>query len=132
MSTSAQYASTPNFGIVAIATANTAKDGTGTLGTVLTAGATGSRIDGICIKAKATTTAGAIRLFVHDGTTAFLLTEIPVIAVTSSATSPSFEAQINNNTMSQLFPITLPTGYSLRASTNNAEGFNVMAQGGNF
>ena len=132
MSVNAQFAATPNYGIVAISTANTAKDGTGTLGTVLTAGSTGSRIDGICIKATVTTTSGAIRLFIHNGTTAFLLTEIPVIAVTSSATATSFEAQLNGSTMSQLFPITLPTGYSLRASTNNAESFNIMAQGGNF
>lgn len=132
MSAVAQYASVPNFGIVNISTANTAKDGTGTIGTVLTAGASGSRIDGVAIKAQVTTTAGAIRLFIHNGTTAFLLTEIAVTAQTSSATSNSWEAQLNTNTMSQLFPIIIPTGYSLRASTNNAESFNVMAFGGNF
>jgi len=132
MSAVAQYAATPNFGIVNIATANTNKDGTGTIGTVLTAGASGSRIDGVNIKAQATTTAGTIRLFVHNGTTAFLLTEIPVLAQTSSATSNSWEWQGNTNTLTNIFPIILQTGFSLRASTNNAESFNVMANGGNF
>ena len=132
MAAIASYAATPNLGIVNIATANTAKDGTGTIGTVLTAGASGSRIDGVDIKARVTTTAGAIRLFIHDGTTAFLLTEIPVVALTSSATAAAWEWQGNTNTMSNLFPIILPTGYSLRASTNNAESFNVFALGGNF
>lgn len=132
MSTTAQYASTPRQAIAAIATANTAKDGTGTLGTVFTAGASGSRIDAINIKATVTTTAGMVRLFVHNGTSAFLLTEVPVIAVTSSATAPSFEVQLNTNTMTQILPLILPTGYSLRASTNNAENFNVLAQGGDF
>ena len=132
MSTTAQYASTPRQAIAAIATANTAKDGTGTLGTVFTAGASGSRIDAINIKATVTTTAGMVRLFVHNGTSAFLLTEVSVIAVTSSATAPSWEAQMNTNTMTQILPLLLPTGYSLRASTNNAENFNVLAQGGDF
>ena len=132
MATQAQYASTPNTGIGQISTANTNRDGTGTIGTVLTAGASGSRIDAIDIKATGTTTAGMIRLFVHNGTTAYLLTEVPVLAITPSSTTPSWEAQLNTNSMSQVLPIILPTGYSLRAATNNAETFNVIAVGGNF
>lgn len=132
MSTTANYAATPNLGIAAISTANTNRDGTGTIGTVLTAGASGSRVDAVMLKATGTTTAGMIRLFIHNGTTAYLLNEIPVLANTPSSTAPAWEVQMNSSTMSQLFPIILPTGYSLRASTNNAENFNVMAQGGDF
>jgi len=115
-----------------ISTANTARDGTGTIGTIFTAGASGSRIDTVALKATATTTAGMIRLFIHDGTTARLLTEVPVVAVTPSGTLPSWEAQLTTNSMSQVLPIILPTGYSLRAATNNAETFNVIAEGGDF
>jgi len=132
MSTSPQYASTPRCGIGQVATANTNRDGTGTLATILTAGASGSRIDAINLKAVATTTAGMIRLFIHDGTNARLLTELPVLALTPSATLPSWEAQITTNNMSQVLPIILPTGYSLRAATNNAETFNLLAFGGDF
>lgn len=132
MSATANYAYTPRQGIVSILTANTAKDGTGTIATVFIAGASGSRIDQVAIKATVTTTAGTVRLFIHNGTAAFLLTEIPVVAQTSSATTTSYEAQLNTNNMSQLFPIILPTGYSLRAATNNAENFTVFAQGGDF
>lgn len=132
MSTSPQYASTPRCGIGQVATANTNLDGTGTLATILTAGASGSRIDAINLKAVATTTAGMIRLFIHDGTNARLLTELPVLALTPSATLPSWEAQITTNNMSQILPIILPTGYSLRASTHNTETFNVIAIGGDF
>ena len=132
MSTTANYAATPNLGIAAISTANTNRDGTGTIGTVLTAGASGSRIDAVMLKATGTTTAGMIRLFVHNGTTAYLLNEIPVLANTPSSTAPAWEVQMNSSTMSQLFPIILPTGFSLRASTNNAETFNVLAVGGDF
>jgi hypothetical protein len=73
-----------------------------------------------------------IRLFIHDGANARLLSEVPVIAITPSGTLPSWESQLNINTMSQILPLLLPTGYSLRAATNNAETFNVIAQGGDF
>lgn len=132
MSTAANYASTPKCGIGQISTANTNRDGTGTIGTIFTAGASGSRIDAINIKATGTTTAGMIRLFIHDGANARLLTEVPVIAITPSGTLPSWEAQLNTNTMTQVLPLVLPTGYSLRAATNNAETFNVIALGGDF
>lgn len=132
MATQAQYASVPKVGVGQISTANTARDGTGTIGTVFTAGSNGSRIDMIDVQATTTTTAGMVRLFVHNGTNAILLGEVPVQANTPSATNPAFNALLNTNTMSQLLPIVLPTGWSLRASTNNAEAFNVIAFGGDF
>lgn len=132
MATQAQYASVPKVGVGQISTANTNRDGTGTIGTVFTAGSNGSRIDMIDLQATATTTAGMIRLFVHDGTNAILIGELPVTAVTPSGTLPAWTAQLNTNTMTQLLPITIPTGWSLRASTNNAEAFNIVAFGGDF
>ena len=132
MSTSAQYASVPKCGIGQVSVANTNRDGTGTIGTIFSAGANGSRIDAIDLKAVDTTTAGMVRLFIHDGVNARLLTEVPVTAITPSGTLPSWEAQLNTNTMTQVLPLVLPTGYSLRAATNNAETFNVIALGGDF
>ena len=132
MATQAQYASVPKVGVGQISTANTNRDGTGTIGTVFTAGSNGSRIDMIDLQATATTTAGMIRLFVHNGTNAILIGELPVTAVTPSGTLPAWSAQLNTNTMTQLLPITIPTGWSLRASTNNAEAFNIVAFGGDF
>lgn len=126
------YAAAPKTGLVTISTANTARDGTGTIGTVLTAPASGSRIDGVDIQATGTTTAGMIRLFVHNGTTAFLLTEIPVVATTPSATIPAWSVQIGSQNNLN-FPLILGSGFSLRASTNNAESFNVITtQAGDF
>jgi len=132
MANQAQYVNTPKMGVGQVSTANTNRDGTGTIATIFTAGSSGSRIDAINLKAVGTTTAGMIRLFIHDGTNARLLTEVPVTALTPSATVPAWEAQLNTNTMTQVLPIILPTGYSLRASTNNAETFNVIAAGGDF
>ena len=132
MAIQANYAAVPKCGVGQVSTANANRDGTGTLATVFTAGTNGSRIDAINLKATGTTTAGMIRLFIHDGLNARLLTEVPVTALTPSGTLPAWEAQLNTNSMSQVLPIILPTGYSLRASTNNAETFNVLAMGGDF
>ena len=132
MAAQAQYAATPRCGVGQVSVANTNRDGTGTIVTVFSAGASGSRINAIDLKAVGTTTAGMIRLFIHDGTNARLLTEVPVTAITPSGTLPSWEAQLNTNTMTQVLPLVLPTGYSLRAATNNAETFNVIALGGDF
>jgi hypothetical protein len=132
MAITAQYAAVPKIGIVAISTANTGRDGTGTLGTVFTAAASGSRIDALDIQATGTTTTGMIRLFVHNGTTAFLLTEVPVLGLTPGASSPAWSAQLNSNNNFN-FPLVLATGFSLRASTNNAETFNLITtQAGDF
>lgn len=132
MANNPSYAAAPRCAVGQVSAANTARDGTGTIATIFTAGASGSRIDAINLKAVSTTTAGMIRLFIHDGTNARLLTELPVVAVTPGASSPSWEAQLNANSMSQVLPIILPTGYSLRASTEKAEVFNVISIGGDF
>ena len=132
MSSVPQYAGTPNCGIGQVSVANPNRDGTGTIATILTAGAAGSRVDAIDLKAVGITTAGMIRLFINNGVTSRLLTEVMVNAITPSSNIPSWESQLNTNTMSQVLPLILPAGYSLRASTHNAEVFNVVALGGDF
>lgn len=120
MSTSSNYAATPRTAVAQVTTANTARDGTGTLATVFTAGASGSRIDDIAITATGTTTAGMVRLFLHDGTNARLWREVAVIAITPSATVSPFSSLLGS------LALVLQTGWSLRASTHNAETFNVL------
>ena len=120
MSSSAQYAATPKTAVAQVSTANTARDGTGTLATVFTAGTSGSRIDDIAIIATGTTTAGMVRLFLHDGTNARLWREVAVSAITPSATVSPFSSLLGS------LALVLQTGWSLRASTHNAETFNVL------
>jgi hypothetical protein len=120
MSIASNYAATPRTAVAQATTANTARDGTGTLATVFTAGASGSRIDDIAITATGTTTAGMVRLFLHDGTTARLWREVAVSAITPSATVSPFSSLLGN------LALVLQTGWSLRASTHNAETFNVL------
>lgn len=132
MATRPAYAATPRCAIAQAVTANTNRDGTGTIATVFTAGASGSRIDAISIKAVGATTAGMIRLFVHDGAAARLLTEVGVFAKTPSATIDSEETHLSLGNLSQILPLILPTGYSLRASTEKTETFNILAFGGDY
>lgn len=127
MATTAQYASTVKTAVAQVSTANTARDGTGTIVTVLTAGTNGTRIDDIVITATGTTTAGMVRLFLHDGTNARLWKEVSVSAITPSGTVAAFTSTLSSQAL------ILQTGWSLRASTNNAETFNIsVTRAGDF
>ena len=127
MATTAQFVATPKVGLATISTANTSLTGSGTLGIVFSAGANGTRIERCVVKATGTTTAGMVRLFIHNGVAATLLTEIPVAPVTPSGTLPAFETTL-------VFDggLVIPTGYSLCAATHNAESFQLTALGGDF
>ena len=120
MATSAQYASTVRAAAAQVTTANTNRNGTGAIVTVFTAGSSGSRIDDISIDAVATTTAGVVRLFINDGTTSYLWQEILVTATTPSTTIAVWSSTLLNQAL------VIPSGWSLRASTNNTETFNIL------
>jgi len=133
MSASAQYASTPKFGSATLTTADTSLTAPTTVGTIVTAGASGTRIDYIDIQGVATTVAGLINLFVYDGTTYVLWQPVPVHAVTSSTTATALVTRLSSNGNANIMPLTLPTGYSLRAAASVAQtGIRVTAYGGDF
>lgn len=116
--------------VATISTANTNRDGSGTLGTIFTAGSDGSLIDHVDVQAIGTTTAGVVRLFIHNGSAAFLWKEILVSAITPSTTIEAFRASVDCSKPENR--LVLPDGWSLRASTHNAESFNVHALGADF
>lgn len=123
MASSPNYAASPSNGALAqISTANTARDGTGTLGTVFMAGASGGRIDKLLIQATGTTTAGMVRLFLDNGVGAIrMVKEVPVLAITPSATIPAWQAEVTFD-----IGLELQANAILKASTHNAESFNVI------
>lgn len=121
MATAAQYAATARTAVAQVTTANTNRNGTGTIVTVFTGGTSGSRIDDISIVATGTTTAGVVRLFLNDGTTSYLWQEILVTAITPSTTVQVFSYTLLNQAL-----ILASSSWSLRASTNNAETFNIL------
>lgn len=133
MSTSAQYASIPKVGSALLTTADTSLTAPTTVGTVFTAGSSGSRIDYIEVQGVATTVAGLVNLFIYDGTNYILWQQIPVQAITSSTTVPAFGANLSSNGNANVMPLTIPTGYSLRATVTTAQtGVRVTAYGGDF
>jgi hypothetical protein len=126
-------ANTPNFAstplapdLIQISTANTNRDGTGTLGTFVTGTAGGIVIEQITITATGTTTAGMIRFFlsVDGGTNKRLIYEQQVSAQIPSATVPAFS--IESVPLNGL--VLLTTNTILYVSTEKAETFNVLAQ----
>ena len=133
MSATAQYASTPVFGAALLTTADTSLTAPTTVGTVLTAGASGTRIDFIEVMGVDTTVSGIVNLFIYDGTTYTLWQQIPVLPVTISTTAISFSSVTATNNSPNVMPMIIPTGYSLRATTTIAQtGVKVIAYGGNF
>jgi hypothetical protein len=121
---------TPVLGAVQISTANANRDGNGTLGTVVTGGAYGTRISRITIKAQVTTTAGMVRLFIEDSMgSKFLWKEILVTAITASATVAAFESIID---LTDDYALVLPVNYILKASTEKAELFSITVNGGSY
>lgn len=118
---------TANTAMATVSVANPNLDSTGTLATVLTGAANGTTIQSIVIKATGNTTDGMVRLFIFNPTTGFtrLFMEIPVPAITKSATDHSFSHRIDFGGKG----FALKSGFTLRASTEKAETFNVIAEG---
>lgn len=120
MAAETQY--TANTGMETISTANSNLDGTGTLSSAIVTGASnGTLIKTVTIKAQANTTQGMVRLFIYDGSNTKLLTEIEIPAVIKAATDPAFETTLTIN-------YSLKSGWVLKASTEKAETFNVIAE----
>jgi hypothetical protein len=124
MATSPSFAVTPRIGATNVATANTNRDGTGTVATLITGAATGTRVAEIVVQARVTTTAGMVRLFLYDGTTYRFFDEIAVAAATVSAT-------VKGTRVSALYNnLILPSAsWSLVVATHNAESIDVVALG---
>lgn len=131
------FVNLPNLGTTLsaarISTANTNRDGTGTLATLLTGGASGTRIERVNVKAISTTTAGVVRLYIADnqGTPNIrLVAELLVTAITPSTTVKTWEGELVRTDGQPLFLI--PAGWTLRASTHNAESFDALVTAGDF
>jgi len=125
MATAPKFTSTARYAGVVVSTANTNRDGTGTLVDVMTGVVAGTKVFEVVVQATVTTTAGMIRLYIYDGTNTRLFDEITVIATTVSASVPGAR------TVRTYDNLILPSAsHVLRASTHNAESHNVVAFGG--
>jgi hypothetical protein len=124
MATQPAFATTPRIGMGQVSAANTNRDGTGTIVSVLTGVAAGTRINEIGIDATGTTTAGMVRLYLHDGTNTRLFDEFVVTPITPGPATAVYSAVKTYDNL------VLPSAsWSIRASTHNAETFNVIVLG---
>ncbi|MCS7316765.1 MAG: hypothetical protein NZZ41_00380 [Candidatus Dojkabacteria bacterium] len=127
MATTPNFASSPRASFAVINTANTNRDGTGTIVTVFNAGPQGSRIETIEVIAIGATTNNVVRIFLNDGTNTRLYDEILI-----SASTPSTTEKVQRHSLVFTYNFVLPPGWSIRASTNNAESYVVLVTGGDF
>lgn len=126
--TSPVFTKTPGHVAGQVSVANTGRDGSGTLATLVTAGADGHLVYSIRVTATVTTTAGMVRIFVDTSGTIRLELEIPIPAITVGANTPAFSRELRRADGSAL--LVLESGQILKASTEKAEAINVIVQGG--
>lgn len=127
------------IGMGTVLTANTAKDGTGTVVTVATAGINGARIDSIKVRALGTNVATVMRFFINNGganstpSNNILFHEVTIAATTLSEVAALADTFINFNGVSQP-QLALPAGYKVNVTigTAVAAGLAVTSIGGNY
>ena len=124
------FAATPKVGVATLSLADTPRTAPTNVGTVLTGGTSGTRVERVQIVATSTTTAGIVRLFLYDGSAYHLISEVLVSAITPSGTVAAFTATADFTAPGSV--LLIPNGWSLRATTHNAEAFQVTAFGGDF
>lgn len=124
MADSPAFAVTPRIASVNIATANTNRDGTGTVATLITGASTGTRIAEIVVQARVTTTAGMVRIFLYDGTTYRFFDEVSIAAATVSASVKGTRVSTTYNNL-----ILPSASWSIVVATHNAESIDVIALG---
>ena len=127
------YPLTPKVSWGDLATANTAKDGTGTVVTVFTAGANGARVDYLKSRAKGTNTATVLRVFVNNGTDPTVAANNAlVLEQTIAATTLSEVAALDDSLVT--LDMSLPAGYKINVTigTTVAAGLAVTAFGGDY
>lgn len=118
-----------------VATANTAKDGTGTVVTAYTAGSNGSRPIGIKFQAIGTNIASVARIFINNGSTNatagnnsyFADVNLPATTLTETLSQPNYVYLFPDNFI-------LPSGYKLNITvgTTVAAGYAITAYGADY
>lgn len=135
MTTGAIYLRQPFKEQNTVSTANTNRDGTGTIVTIATGQSTaaesvGKRVNRVTAKATGSTTAGMLRFFesLDGGSTWKFRAELPVDAITVAADTASFYGEIP-----ELVGLVLvDSSHKLGCSTHNAETFHVHVELGGF
>lgn len=111
MAANPSFAGTPAGGAVTVSTANTNRDGTGTVPTIFTAGASGSLLNQLTLQSTGDPADSVMVIYLHNGTSHFDWFEVDLgnpAAGSTTVTAFHFEADLAN------YP--LPPSWSVRAS----------------
>ena len=127
------YTLVPNTAWTTMTAANTVMDGSGTVGTIFTAGANGGYISRVIMRSLGTNVATVMRVFLNNGSTNAtaannsLLTELAVGTTSASNVlqQPEYALQVD---------IAIPAGYKLLVTlgTAVAAGYAIAAIGGDY
>ena len=131
MAATPTFASTSRLGVAAVSTANTNRDGTGTIVDILTGVAAGTRVERIVAQATGDPADSVLTLFLHNGTSYFLFDELDLgNPAAASTVLPGFRVE---KAYSDLI---LPSGsWKLAAAVTvslTSGVMNVFAFGGDF
>lgn len=127
MATDPSFASTPRLAVGSVSTANTNRDGTGTIVNILTAGSSGTLITQITAQSTNDPADGTLTVFLHDGSNFWLFDEIDYD--NPAAASATVSAYRVTRTYTNLV---IPSGWSVRVATTvapTAGVFNVFVHG---
>lgn len=120
MATDPAFAATPIVGTALLGNAETSTTSPTTTSTVRTAGTNGTKIEEIVVQATATTVAGLVYIFLHDGSNYRLFDTFAVTVTTGSATAAPFR-------LSRTYlNLVMPSGYSLRISQSVSGNANIL------
>lgn len=127
MATNPAFIATPRLTSVNVSSANTARDGTGSITSLITGAASGTRVLEIDAQCAATSAAALVRIFLStdSGSTWKLFDEIAITAATVSDTVKG------NRNLATYANLILPNAtYVLGVTTSIAQSTNVFALAG--
>lgn len=127
MAASPQFISTPRIGVASLSSANTALDGSGSITTLITGAAAGTRVLEVDTQCSATSAAALVNIFLSldGGSTWTLFDQITVTAATVSNTVKG-----NRNAATYANLILPNTSAVLGVTTSVAQATKVYALGG--
>ena len=127
MATSPAFVSTPRLTSAVLSTANLNLDGTGSITSLITGVAAGTRVLEIAAQCSATSAAALVNLFIStdSGSTWTLFDQIAITAATSSAT-----VKANRNTATYQNLILPGTTFSIGCTTTITQATKVFALAG--
>ncbi len=94
MASTPTYPSAPRIGIGAVSTANTDRDGTGTIVDILTGVAAGTQVSRVVAQATGNPADSVVTLFLYNGTTSYLFDEFDLgDPAAASTTLPAYRVE---------------------------------------